>query len=120
MFGRSNGCRQNELQAAEDLHQLVHLASDGGPTRFEVLLHTQTRKERHHHSRQVIHSRLRLFCLDILGNELLQLHSAASQKLDRRGWQDGKLADRTDGETAFLPLDIARAELQKSLNVVPA
>jgi hypothetical protein len=72
------------------------------------------------HTGQVVDIGLRLFRLDILGNELLQLHSAVSQHLHRRGWQDGKLPHRTDGETPFLPLSIARAELQKLLDVVPA
>jgi transposase-like protein len=48
-----------ELQTAQDLYQIVNLASDGGSTRFKVLLHTQTCKERHDHTRQVIPSQLR-------------------------------------------------------------
>jgi hypothetical protein len=35
-----------ELQTAQDLHQIVNLASNGGPIRFKVLLHTQAREER--------------------------------------------------------------------------
>jgi len=42
------------------------------------------------------------------------LHSAVFQHLDRCAWQDGKLPNRTDGETPFLPVSIARAELQEN------
>ena len=34
-----------QLEAAQDLHQIVDLASGGGPAWFKVLLHTQTSKE---------------------------------------------------------------------------
>jgi hypothetical protein len=39
-----------QLQTAQDLHQIVNLASGGGPTRFKVLLHTQAREERQDHT----------------------------------------------------------------------
>jgi hypothetical protein len=35
-----------QLEAAQDLHQIVNLASGGGATRFKVLLHTQACEER--------------------------------------------------------------------------
>jgi hypothetical protein len=59
------------LEAAQDLYQTVNLASGGGSGRLKVLFHAQARKERHHHTSQVIYRPLRLFRLDILGNELL-------------------------------------------------
>ena len=34
-----------QLEAAQDLHQIVDLASCGGPAWFKVLFHTQTSKE---------------------------------------------------------------------------
>jgi hypothetical protein len=40
-----------QLEAAQDLHQIVNLASGGGPTLFKVLLHTQARKESQDHTR---------------------------------------------------------------------
>ena len=40
-----------QLEAAQDLHQIVNLASGGGSTRFKVLLHTQARKESQDHTR---------------------------------------------------------------------
>jgi hypothetical protein len=39
-----------QLEAAQDLHQIVNLASGGGPTRFKVLLHTQAREKRQDHT----------------------------------------------------------------------
>jgi hypothetical protein len=39
-----------QLEAAQDLHQIVNLAPGGGAARFEVLLHTQTRKESQDHT----------------------------------------------------------------------
>jgi hypothetical protein len=39
------------LLTAQYLHQIVNLASDGGPTRFKVLLHAQARKESQDHTR---------------------------------------------------------------------
>jgi hypothetical protein len=42
-----------QLEAAQDLYQIVNLASGGGPTRFKVLLHTQARKERRGFYREI-------------------------------------------------------------------
>src|ERR1700676_2852192 len=39
-----------QLEAAQDLHQIVNLASGGGATRFKVLLHTQAREKRQDHT----------------------------------------------------------------------
>jgi hypothetical protein len=39
-----------QLEAAQDLHQIVNLAPGGGAARFEVLLHTQTSKESQDHT----------------------------------------------------------------------
>lgn len=40
-----------QLETAQDLHQIVDLASGGGPTRFKILFHTQSRKEGQDHTR---------------------------------------------------------------------
>src|SRR6202008_2367202 len=77
-----------KLQAAKDPHQIVNLASGGSTARFKVLLHAQTRKEGQNHGGQFVHIRLRLFSLDIPGNELLQSRSARSQNFVGRRWQD--------------------------------
>src|SRR6266853_6738564 len=39
-----------QLEAAQDLHQIVNLAPGGGPARFMVLLHTQTSIESQDHT----------------------------------------------------------------------
>jgi hypothetical protein len=39
-----------QLEAAQDLHQIVNLAPGGGPARFKVLLHTQTSIESQDHT----------------------------------------------------------------------
>ena len=39
-----------QLQTAQDLHQIVNLTSCASPTRFKVLLQTQTRKESQDHT----------------------------------------------------------------------
>ena len=39
-----------QLEAAQDLHQIVNLTPGGGPARFKVLLHTQTSIESQDHT----------------------------------------------------------------------
>jgi hypothetical protein len=109
-----------DSQLADGLHEVVHFPVHGRLADSQVLLHADASKEGQDHLCEYCWLDLGFLGFDISDDQIFEKSVALRNDFLRRAWEHRELVHGIDREAAFLALQAAGPDFQKSLDVFPA